>query len=107
MEAEIFTLTGENFKTTINQEKPVLVDFWAAWCGPCRMIAPILESVAREYDGKLIVAKLNVDDYGDIAAEYGIMSIPTLLLFKNGNLLGKLMGFQSRENVLNFIKRAV
>ncbi|HHP7240125.1 MAG TPA: thioredoxin [Cyclobacteriaceae bacterium] len=85
-------LTDTNFDEVVNTEKPVLVDFWAEWCGPCKMIAPIVEELADEYDGKAIVGKLDVDTNPEVSAKYGIRSIPTLLVFKNGEIVDKQVG---------------
>lgn len=84
--------TDENIKDVINSGKPVVVDFWAEWCGPCRLIGPILEELATEYDGKVEIGKLNVDDNIDTPNEYGIRNIPTVLFFKNGELVDKQIG---------------
>ena len=84
--------TDENIKDVINSGKPVVVDFWAEWCGPCRMIGPILEELAVEYDGKVEIGKLNVDENVDTPNEYGIRNIPTVLFFKNGELVDKQIG---------------
>ena len=87
------TLTRENFEEEVLRgDLPVLVDFWATWCGPCRMLAPTVETIASEYDGKVTVVKCNVDDCEDVAAEYGIRNIPTLLFFKGGQVVDKLVG---------------
>lgn len=86
------TVTNENFKEIISDSNPVLVDFWATWCGPCRMLGPTVETIAKEYEGKVTVAKCNVDECDDVPAEYGIRSIPTLLFFKNGEVVDKLVG---------------
>ena len=90
MEVEV---TDENFKAEVLDAKiPVLVDFWAEWCMPCKMIAPTVEAIAKEYEGKLKVCKLNVDDAPVIATQYSVMSIPTLLLFKEGKVVDKIVG---------------
>ena len=86
------TATNENFKEIISGNQPVLVDFWATWCGPCRMLGPTVEAVAKEYDGKVTVVKCNVDDCEDISMQFGIRNIPTLLFFKDGQVVDKLVG---------------
>ena len=102
--AEI-TLTNNNFKTKIiNSEIPVLVDFWAAWCGPCRMLAPIIDEVAKEYEGKVKVGKVNVDEEQELAVRYGIASIPTVILFKNGAIANKTIGFGSKAQITDMLK---
>jgi len=85
-------LTDATFSETINSDKPVLVDFWAEWCGPCKMIGPAVEELANDYDGKAIVAKLNVDENPETTAKFGVRSIPTLLVFKNGQIVDKQVG---------------
>ena len=98
-------LTVENFENEVlKSDKPVLVDFWATWCGPCRMIAPIIEEIAHDYEGKLKVGKINVDEQEELAIRYGISSIPTLLLFKNGEVAKKTLGYMPKDAVVKFIE---
>ncbi len=93
MAGNVKEVTKASFKTDVlDNPQLVLVDFWAAWCGPCRMIAPIVEELANEYAGKLSVTKVNVDDSPEIAAQYGIQSIPTLMFFKGGKLVDRIIG---------------
>ncbi len=92
------TLTNESFENEVlHSDIPVVVDFWASWCGPCRMVAPIIEELAREYSGKAKVGKVNVDEEAELAVKYGIVSIPTVLIFKNGEVMEKLVGAQSQD----------
>ena len=94
----------EAFDKLITGETPVLVDFWATWCGPCRMIAPIVEEIATQYEGKAIVAKVDVDEQGELAQRFRIMNIPTLLLFKQGEIVDKAIGARPKaalEQMLN------
>ncbi len=84
--------TDANFDELINSDKPVLVDFWAEWCGPCKMIGPVVEQLAGEYEGRAIIAKMDVDQNAQIPAKFGIRSIPTLMVFKNGQLVDKVIG---------------
>ena len=100
MSANVTELTAANFKDTIGAATtPVLVDFWAPWCGPCKMIAPIVEDLAGEMAGKLTVGKVNVDDHGAVAAQYGIRAIPTLLLFKGGQLADQFVGMMDKATL--------
>ncbi|MCX7768948.1 MAG: thioredoxin [Flavobacteriales bacterium] len=91
-------ITDSNFDSIVNQnEKPVLVDFWAEWCGPCRAIAPAIEQLAREYEGRAIVGKLNVDENSEVPVRFGIRGIPTLLFFKNGQVADRQVGLVSAD----------
>ncbi len=102
------TFTSANFQEMVlNSDKPVLVDFWAEWCGPCRMIAPIVEEMAKEYDGKAVIGKLNVDDNGDIAMTYGVRNIPTLLIFKGGQVVDKIVGAVPKPNIANKLEAQI
>ena len=85
-------LTDANFDEVIKGEKPVLVDFWAEWCGPCKMIGPLVEELASDYEGKAVVAKLNVDENPQVTARFGVRNIPTLLVFKKGQIVDKQVG---------------
>ncbi|MDP3964367.1 MAG: thioredoxin [bacterium] len=95
------TVTDQNFDQEVLQEKslPVLVDFWAEWCGPCKALAPIIEEVAKEQDGKVKVVKLEVDENPETASKYNVLSIPTLAIFKNGELVKTMVGLQSKEKI--------
>ncbi len=100
-------LTKTNFNETIMSEKIVLVDFWASWCGPCRMVSPIIDQIAEEYDGKITVGKVNVDDEGALASEYAVVSIPTVILFKDGKQAEKLVGAHSFDDYADMIDKVL
>lgn len=98
-------VTTENFeKEVLNSELPVLVDFWASWCGPCKMMSPVVEEIAKELEGKAKVCKINVDEESDLAIKYGIMSIPTFLVFKEGKVVSTKIGMQDKEELKSLIK---
>lgn len=92
-------ITKDNFETLKNGNLPLVVDFWATWCGPCRMIAPIIEELAREYDGKIVVGKCDVEENDEIAAEFGIRNIPTILYFKGAQMVDKTVGALSKAKL--------
>lgn len=101
----IITVTKDNFENEVlNSNVPVLVDFWAAWCGPCRAVAPIMEQLGTEFEGKAKIAKVNVDDENELAAKFRVLSIPTVMLFKGGQMVEKIIGARSKEEFAGLIK---
>ncbi len=101
----IVELTSEQFTEEVLQSPtPVLIDFWAPWCGPCKMMAPVVEEVANELAGKVKVGKVNVDDYGDLAQQYNILSIPTFMIFKGGQAVEQFSGAMPKETLLQKLK---
>ena len=102
---EILTVTKDNFEQEVlGSDLPVLVDFWASWCGPCRMFSPIVDEFAEENEGKVQVGKINVDEEQELAARYGVMSIPTAILFKGGEAVSTLVGVQPKETLEELLK---
>ena len=98
-------LDASNFDSVIGGSTPVLVDFWATWCGPCRMMAPVVEELAGKLEGKAVVGKVDVDEEGDIAQRYGIMSIPTFMVFKNGKMVDHLVGAVPAASLEGMIRK--
>lgn len=98
------TITTDNFESYLNGDLPLVLDLWATWCGPCRAIAPIISQLAEEYDGKIVVGKCDVEENDDIAIEYGVRNIPTILFFKDGIQVDKLVGAQPKSNLEEKIK---
>ena len=108
MSENIIYLTDDSFETEVLQsEQPVLVDYWADWCGPCKMIAPVLEEIAEEYEGKIKVAKLNIDENSGTPPKYGIRGIPTLMLFKGGEVEATKVGALSKSQLTAFIDSSI
>ena len=99
-------ITAENFESEVlKSDKPVLIDFWAPWCGPCRRMGAVVAEIAKEEEASLKVGKVNVDEEGDLAQKFGIMSIPAFLLFKNGEVVAQTIGGQSKETLVSFAKQ--
>ena len=104
MSDKIVYTSDESFENDVlNSRNPVVLDFWAEWCGPCKMIAPLLDEVAEEYEGRIIVAKLNIDENPNTPARFGIRSIPTLMFFKNGEVSAQKMGAMSKSQLVEFL----
>ena len=101
------TITSENFASLKTGNLPLVVDFWATWCGPCRMVSPILSELAEKYDGKIIVGKCDVEENEDLTGEFGIRNIPTILFFKNGEVVDKVIGAQPKEKIEEKIKALI
>ena len=104
---KVQTITDANFDTTINGGKPVLVDFWAEWCGPCRRLAPTVDQLATDYDGKMVVAKMNVDENPNTPNRFSVRGIPTLMLFKGGQLVDQVVGLTDKDSLKKIIDKHV
>lgn len=103
----ILTITDESFDTAVGSNGTVLVDFWAPWCGPCRMLGPVIEALSEDYAGRARVGKVNVDENEALAARFGIMSIPTVLIFKDGKLVEKSLGYRRKEEIAALLEKHI
>lgn len=102
--ANVKTFTTANFESDVlKSEQAVLVDFWAPWCNPCRMVAPVIDELADEYGSRIVIGKLNVDENGPISQQYGVMSIPTLGIFKGGKMVDKIVGFRGKSDLVKML----
>lgn len=105
---KVINLDSKNFEEEVmNSDVPVLVDFWASWCGPCKMIAPIIDQLAEDFEGKAKIAKVNVDEEGDLASQFKVMSIPTLILFKDGEIADQTMGARPKGELVKMVQQAL
>lgn len=101
-------ITQNNFEAeVVKSDKPVLLDFWASWCGPCRMLSPIIEEIEKEYSGKIKVGKINVDEEGALAAQFGIASIPTVVIIKDGKLADTSIGFMQKDALVKMLEKSL
>jgi thioredoxin 1 len=108
MSSKVLNVTDNDFsKEVLQAPMPVLVDFWASWCGPCKMIAPVIEQIAADYDGRLIVAKVNVDENRETAGKFGILSIPSMLLFVDGEAVDRYVGYMPKEKLASQINNTL
>ncbi len=104
---KVMMLKSNEFDNVISSNQPVLVDFWAAWCGPCRMLGPTIDQLAEDYEGKAKICKLNVDEEGEIAQRFKIMSIPTVMVFKNGMAVDKVVGVRNKADYMQILDKAM
>lgn len=100
-------ITNSNFAEILSSEQPVMVDFWATWCGPCRMLTPTVDEIAQEYEGRVVVAKCNVDDSDEVAMQYRVRNIPTLIFFKGGQQVEKLVGLVSKKEITDILDKLI
>jgi len=108
MAKNVVDITSDNFETEVmNSTQPVLVDFWAEWCGPCRMLGPVIDQIAEQYPEKVKVGKVNVDSQVNLASKFRVMSIPTIMIFNNGEIVNKVVGARPKEEFENMIKKVI
>ena len=106
--SEVVHLNKENFQQTLsNADKPILADFWATWCGPCKMLGPVLEDVAQSLDGQAVIAKVNVDEEMELAESFKIMSVPTMYIIKDSKVLDRMIGFTDKDTIVRAIKKHI